>query len=179
MLSRPNKGAFLPISFSLCFCNSASFSNRTLGERSSLGSFIFLLLRSLILRKNVSVADYNAQNLDDLISNLRKEWEFNFAIQTYEQYSCLIWLSSLVVLLRKIGKSNQGEEYFLELLLAMQFISHKLQDPELSFKLETMTDSDNIQVYSNSVLNLSYSFMYTGVGLLHCNLRGMGLNYGK
>lgn len=118
---------------------------RTLGERSSLGSFIFLLLHSLILRKNVSVADYNAQNLDDLISNLRKEWEFNFAIQTYEQYSCLIWLSSLVVLLRKIGKSNQGEEYFLELLLAMQFISHKLQDPELSFKLETMTDSDNIQ----------------------------------
>lgn len=90
------------------------------------------------------------QTSDSMSSTANKEWEYVFALQIYEQYSCIVWLPSLVMLLQQVRNGNQCQELFLELLLAMQFILHKLRDPEFSFKLESREDSDIVQVNENS-----------------------------
>ncbi|KAE9465054.1 hypothetical protein C3L33_03055, partial [Rhododendron williamsianum] len=82
---------------------------------------------------------------DHLTSLTRIEWEFVFAMRISEQYSCMIWLPSLVKLLQQIEIGTCGVQSFKELLVAMQFISDKLLDPEITFKLSSGEESDDIQ----------------------------------
>ncbi|CAL5366770.1 unnamed protein product [Camellia sinensis] len=118
---------------------------RTLGESGSLGSLLVLLFHSLVSRKRLSCPDSSLPSWDHLTSLTCTEWEFVFAKQILDQYSCTIWLPSLVMLLQQIDIGTWGEELFMELLVAMQFISDKLQDPEIAFKLDSGEESDNIQ----------------------------------
>ncbi|KAI3919122.1 hypothetical protein MKW98_016675 [Papaver atlanticum] len=114
------------------------FLLRVLGEQTTLVSVFILLIRSLISRTSMS--------LESSASSVTlKEWEYLFATQLCEQYSCIIWLPSLVSLLQQISAGNQSEEQLAELLLGMQFVAHKLQDTELIFKIESGEDSDEIQ----------------------------------
>lgn len=117
---------------------------RSLGEHSSLASLIVLLFRSLVSRKGLSCLKILC-NSDSFTSLMHREWEYVFAVQICEQYSCLIWLPALVMLLQQIRKGNLCQELFMELLLALQFTLHKMQDPEFAFKLESGEDSDDIQ----------------------------------
>lgn len=50
------------------------------------------------------------------------------------------------MLLQRIVVSDSDATLFMEQLVAMHFISNKLQDPEIAFKLDSGEDSDNIQV---------------------------------
>lgn len=118
---------------------------RTLGERASLGSLLFLIFRSLVSRKLLSAADNSVLSWDHLISLTRTEWEFIFAMQISEQYSCVIWLPSLVKLLQQIEIGTCGMQMVMELLVAMQFISVKVLDPEIAFKLDSGEESDDVQ----------------------------------
>lgn len=121
------------------------FPCRTLGEESSLGSLLFLLFHSLVSGKRSSGLNNSLDTLNCLTS-ITQEWEYVLAMQICEQYSCMIWFPSLVMLLQQIEVGDQCQELFLELLAATQFILHKLQDPEIAFKLESGEDSDKIQV---------------------------------
>lgn len=112
---------------------------RSLGEQCSLASLVVLLFRSLVSRKGLC-------DSDSFTSSMHREWEYVFAVQICEQYSCLIWLPALVMLLQRIRKGNLCQELFMELLLALQFTLHKMQDPEFAFKLQSGEDSDGIQV---------------------------------
>ncbi|XP_059627802.1 uncharacterized protein At3g06530 [Cornus florida] len=118
---------------------------RTLGERSSLGSLLELLFRSFASRKRSSFPSNSVHSMDGFTSITHTDWEYAFAVQVCEQYSCMIWLPSLVMLLQHVKMGSWGEEMCMELLIAMQFIADKLQDPELEFKLVSGEDSDNIQ----------------------------------
>lgn len=73
-------------------------------------------------------------------------------MQICEQYSCMIWFPSLVMLLQQIEMGDQ-KEVSMELLFATKFILHKLQDPEIVFKLDSGEDSDIIQVHVKFFLN--------------------------
>ncbi|XP_030935775.1 uncharacterized protein At3g06530 [Quercus lobata] len=117
---------------------------RTLGECSSLPSLLVLLFRSLVSRKGLPCVK-TLQNPDSFTSLMHREWEYVFAVQICEQYSCQIWLPALVMLLQQIGKGNLCQELFMELLFAMQFTLLKMQDPEFAFKLESGECSDDIQ----------------------------------
>ncbi|KAJ6933914.1 hypothetical protein NC651_009094 [Populus alba x Populus x berolinensis] len=128
---------------------------RTLGEHNSLASLLALLFRSLVSRKGLSLLDETI----DLTSSAQREWEYAFAIRICEQYSCRIWLPSLVPLLQLIGAGNSCQEMFMELLFATEFILHKLEDPEFSLKLDSSEDSDKIQVADSSLeTNLMHKF---------------------
>ncbi|KAL6980906.1 hypothetical protein U1Q18_022542 [Sarracenia purpurea var. burkii] len=118
---------------------------RTLGEIDSLGSLLLLLFRSLVSRTRVSCSDNNLHSWDHLTAQFSTEWEFIFAMQISDQYSCTIWLPSLVKLLQQIDIGTLSVEPFMELLVAMKFISDKLQDPEIAFKLDSGEDSGDIQ----------------------------------
>nr|XP_011470044.1 PREDICTED: uncharacterized protein At3g06530 isoform X2 [Fragaria vesca subsp. vesca] len=111
---------------------------RTMGESNSLASLLVLLFRSIISRKGISCFD----NVHASDTSLQREWEYALGLQICEQYSCMIWLPPLVVLLKQI---RMGEEVFRELLIAMRFILHKLQDPEFALKMASGEDSDKIQ----------------------------------
>eukprot|EP00257_Ricinus_communis_P020965 XP_015580336.1 uncharacterized protein At3g06530 [Ricinus communis] len=132
---------------------------RTLGERNSLASLIVLLLRSLISRKGSSYLD-DTQILDSLMSSVKREWEYAFAVQICEQYSCMIWLPSAVLLLQLIGNGHVCRELFMELLFALDFILHKLQDPELTFKLESGESSDSIQAALQELMEHAVSLLH-------------------
>lgn len=119
--------------------------HRALGESSSLASLLVLLFRSLVSRKGLSCLD-NLCDLESFTSVMHREWEYVFAVQICEQYSCLIWLPALVLLLQQMGKNNLCQDLCMELLLALQFILLKMQDPEFALKLESGEDSDGIQV---------------------------------
>lgn len=126
-----------------------------MGEHNSLASLLALLFRSLVSRKGLSLLD----ETNDLTSSAEREWEYAFAIRICEQYSCRIWLPSLVPLLQLIGAGNSCQEIFMELLFATEFILHKLEDPEFSFKLDSSEDSDKIQVADSSLeTNLMHKF---------------------
>ncbi|KAL0452592.1 UNVERIFIED_CONTAM: hypothetical protein Slati_1237300 [Sesamum latifolium] len=118
---------------------------RTLGEAESLGSLLFLLFHSLISRKSLRSLLVSEQSLDNLTLVISKQWEYEFALQLYEQYSCTIWLPSLILALQKIGSNGLSEDTFMQILVAMQFVANKLRDPEISYKLETGEDLSNIQ----------------------------------
>ncbi|XP_043702680.1 uncharacterized protein At3g06530, partial [Telopea speciosissima] len=118
---------------------------RILGGKSCLASLLVLLFRSLVSRTIKSFSNESTYTAGDFISVTQKEWEYIFALQVCEQYSCMIWLPSLVMLLQQIGTVDQSQVQFMELLCAMQFILYKLQDTELVFKLESGEESDDIQ----------------------------------
>ncbi|KAG4402850.1 hypothetical protein GLYMA_02G290200v4 [Glycine max] len=115
---------------------------RTLGEGKSLASLLILLLRSLISRK--AACFLNVKTRDDL-TFYTGEWEYKFAVQICEQYTSMIWLPSLVMLLEQRGNSDVDQALFLELFIVMQFSLQKLQDPEFVFKLESGEDTAVIQ----------------------------------
>lgn len=117
---------------------------RTLGECDSLASLFVLLFRSLVSRKGLSYLN-NTHASESFASFAQREWEYAFALQICEQYSCGIWLPSLVMMLQKVGIGNLGQEMLMELLCAMELILHKMHDPEFAFKLGSEEDSDNIQ----------------------------------
>ncbi|KAI9160506.1 hypothetical protein LWI28_008767 [Acer negundo] len=116
---------------------------RILGESDSLASLLVLLFRSLVSKRSLSSLD-DLHTSDSFTSFAQREWEYVFAMQVCEQYSCIIWLPSLVILLQQIGR-NLNQDTFVELLFAMKFILQKLQNPEFAFKLDSKEDSDNIQ----------------------------------
>lgn len=118
---------------------------RTLGERSSLASLLFLLFQSLITRKRLTKLNNKAYTSPDFMAMIQKEWEYAFAVQICEHYSCMIWLPSLVILLRRLGRESLCTLLPVELLLVMLFISQKLQDPEFTFALESGDDLGTIQ----------------------------------
>ncbi|XP_020540628.2 uncharacterized protein At3g06530 isoform X2 [Jatropha curcas] len=115
---------------------------RTLGERNSLASLLVLLFRS-ISRKGPFFDD--AHTSHGLTSFIKREWEYSFSVQICDQYSCMIWLPSIVMLLQIIGIDDLCQEVFIVLLLTMEFILHKLKEPEFTFRLESSEDSDSIQ----------------------------------
>lgn len=121
------------------------FFYRTLGESFSLASLLLILFRSLVMRENIFLTD-NRQSLDGLTTRIRTQWEYAFALQICDHYSCIIWLPSLVMALQKIETGTWRKELFLELLVAVQFTSDKLEDPEISFKLKFVDNADDIQV---------------------------------
>ncbi|KAK6117849.1 hypothetical protein DH2020_048412 [Rehmannia glutinosa] len=118
---------------------------RTLGEAESLGSLLFLLFRSLTSRKDELGLFVNEHSFDHLAFVINKQWEYEFAILLCEQYACTIWLPSLIIALQKIGSDTFSEGMFMQMLVAMQFVSDKLRDPELSHKLGLEEDFNNIQ----------------------------------
>ncbi|ONI24972.1 hypothetical protein PRUPE_2G273000 [Prunus persica] len=117
---------------------------RTLGESNSLASLLVLLFRSLVSRKGLSCFD-NMHASDSSTASLQRQWEYALGIHVCEQYSCMIWLPSLVMMLKQIGTGIQSQELFIELLIAMRFTLHKLQDPEFAFKLVSGEDSEKVQ----------------------------------
>ncbi|GAY60289.1 hypothetical protein CUMW_200810 [Citrus unshiu] len=117
---------------------------RTLGECDSLASLFVFLFRSLVSRKGLSYLN-NTHASESFASFAQREWEYAFALQICEQYSCGIWLPSLVMMLQKVGIGNLCQEMLMELLCAMELILHKMHDPEFAFKLGSEEDSDNIQ----------------------------------
>ena len=111
----------------------------------TLGSLLLLLFHSLVPRKISSCINDSLDTLN-CFNSITQEWEYILAVQICEQYSCIIWFPSLVMLLQQIEMGgNQYQELFMELLAAMQFILYRLQDPEIAFKLESGEDSDSIQ----------------------------------
>ncbi|XP_030533160.1 uncharacterized protein At3g06530 isoform X1 [Rhodamnia argentea] len=117
---------------------------RTLGER-SLASLLFLLFQSLITRKRLTELDNKAYTSPDFMAMIQMEWEYAFAVHLCEHYPCMMWLPSLVILLRRLGRESSGTFWPVDLLLVMLFISQKLQDPELAFALESRDDLGTIQ----------------------------------
>uniref|UniRef100_A0A1D1XF93 Uncharacterized protein At3g06530 n=1 Tax=Anthurium amnicola TaxID=1678845 RepID=A0A1D1XF93_9ARAE len=114
---------------------------RTLGEKGSLGVLIALLLHLLVARE----VEASARGSHELLpASLQTEWEYIFAIQICDQYSCRIWLPSLVVMFQEIGADSELE-LFLSMQLVIQFVSQKLQDTELLFAVESGDDSDCLQ----------------------------------
>lgn len=117
---------------------------RTLGESGSLASLLLILFRSMASKENFSLLD-NRQSSDCLTTSIHTEWEYVFATQICAHYSCMIWLPSLVMVLQKIEMGSWNKELFMELLVAVHFISDKLEDPEISFKLKCVDNPDDIQ----------------------------------
>ncbi|XP_073126244.1 uncharacterized protein At3g06530 isoform X2 [Henckelia pumila] len=116
-----------------------------LGEADSLGSLLFLLFRSIISTKSLYSLDAEELSLRSMTILIIKQWEYEFALQLCEQYSCTVWLPSIISTLQKIGSSDLNEETFMETLVAMQFVGEKLRDPEMSYRLDTGEDVDKIQ----------------------------------
>lgn len=127
------------------FLLSDMLSGRTLGEYDSLAILLVLLFHSLVSRKGLSCHD-KTDAPESLSSSVQGEWEYAFAVQICGQYSCTIWLPSLVALLQQLGLGILENKMFMELCLAINFVLHKLKDPEFAFKLGSEEDSDNIQV---------------------------------
>ncbi|KAJ8537126.1 hypothetical protein K7X08_035527 [Anisodus acutangulus] len=119
---------------------------RHLGESVSLGSLLYLLFRSLVARNCSSLRDRSDPSFSYSISLITTQWEYLFAVNLLEKYSCTVWLPSLLMLLQRIVVGDSDATLFMELLVAMYFISNKLQDPEIAFKLDSGEDSDNIQL---------------------------------
>lgn len=119
--------------------------HRTLGESDSLASLLVLLFRSLVSRKG-SNSFANDAAADNFITSSKREWEYVFAVQICEHYSCLTWLPSLVMLLRQLGIDALCQELFMELMFVIQFTEHRLQDPEFLVKLDSKEESEIIQV---------------------------------
>ncbi|GJW60566.1 ARM repeat superfamily protein [Tanacetum coccineum] len=87
---------------------------RTLGESSSLASLLVLLFRSLASNQDTSEKF--------VIRNVTSHREYKFALRICEQYSCMVWLPSLVVMLQKIEMGAWDPQLVLQLLVAMQII---------------------------------------------------------
>ncbi|KVI04528.1 hypothetical protein Ccrd_017155 [Cynara cardunculus var. scolymus] len=135
----------------LSFIDLTSLLYRVLGESGSLASLLVLLFRSLASKQNLFGRDIN-NTLGHLSTTVCMQWEYAFALQISEQYSCMVWLPSLVTLLQKIEMGAWDQKLFVQLLVAMQFISDKLQDPEIAFKLKSGEDVNSIQATSGALM---------------------------
>ncbi|CAM8989928.1 unnamed protein product [Rhodiola kirilowii] len=131
---------------------------RVLGESHSLASLLILLIRSLIARKGT-------KSVDTFVSEALGEWEYNFIIQVYDQYSCSVWLPSLALLLKKIGNCGADQYMVMELALVLKFCFKKVQDPEIGFKLESGEDADHIQKTLGELMEqvVSLSLFYSSI----------------
>lgn len=58
----------------------------------------------------------------------------------------MVWLPSLVKMLQEIKTGTWDKQLVVQLLVAMQFINEKLQNPEIAFKLKSGEDVNSIQV---------------------------------
>ncbi|XP_059305011.1 uncharacterized protein At3g06530 isoform X3 [Lycium ferocissimum] len=125
---------------------------RHLGESVSLGSLLYLLFCSLVARNCSSLCDRSDPSFSYSISLINTQWEYLFAVDLLEKYSCTVWLPSILMLLQRIVVSDSDATLFMELLVAMYFISNKLQNPEIAFKLDSGEDSDNIQLTVGAIL---------------------------
>ncbi|KAJ4893034.1 Uncharacterized protein Rs2_19828 [Raphanus sativus] len=103
-----------------------------IGQQNGLPSLLVLLFRSLISRKDSAWLG-NVQNSGTFISDIKREWEYTFAVEICEQYTSSTWLSSLVILLQTISKDSSSKECFFQMRLVLEFIFQKLQDPEFAF----------------------------------------------
>ncbi|KAF8101204.1 hypothetical protein N665_0209s0060 [Sinapis alba] len=115
-----------------------------IGEQNGLPSLLVLLFRSLISRKDSAWLG-NVQNSDSLISDIKREWEYAFAVEICEQYTSSTWLSSLVMLLQTISKDSSSKECFFQMRLVLEFIFQKLQDPEFAFAV-SLEPRSNVSV---------------------------------
>ncbi|XP_073001076.1 uncharacterized protein At3g06530 isoform X2 [Typha latifolia] len=121
---------------------------RTLGEEGSLSILLFHLLHSLVHRL-VESSPEQQRNLQDLFSSHSAtitEWEYTFAVQICDQYSCKIWFPCLVKLLEELRIRNEQEGLFLEMHLAMHFILFKLHDTKLIFERESDQYAEHFQI---------------------------------
>ncbi|CAD5195383.1 unnamed protein product [Musa acuminata subsp. malaccensis] len=124
---------------------------RILGEESSLGILIFHLFRSLILR--ITEAPEIPRDFNNLFSSVTlTEWEYTFAVEICNQYTCKIWFPCLVKLVQLLRENSGEEESLLELYLVMQFTVHKLQDTKLVFELESGRDAGYLQMGLRALL---------------------------
>ncbi|KAL1089865.1 hypothetical protein V6Z11_D07G050200 [Gossypium hirsutum] len=121
-----------------------AFLLRILGEIDSLASLFVLLFRSLVSRKGLScLTDTFAS--DSFLYSAQQDWEYAFAIQICGQYSCRLWLPSLLKVLQVMRPNDLTQEVFMQFFFAMHFVLYKLQDPEFALKLESRENSDSIQ----------------------------------
>ncbi|KAL2932885.1 hypothetical protein RDABS01_016004 [Bienertia sinuspersici] len=118
---------------------------RTLGESSSLGSLLDLLFRSLVAREKFASLHHVINTSDFINTIVQTEWEYSFAEQICEQYTCMVWLPSLVSLLKQLRRGSPDDKQCMALLFALKFVLEKLQDPEVVFKLHSNEDMDTIQ----------------------------------
>ncbi|KAL6526925.1 hypothetical protein OROGR_016015 [Orobanche gracilis] len=135
---------------------------RTLGEAQSLGPMLFLLFRSLTSRKNELGLLVNNHSFDQITFVITKQWEYEFSVLLCNQYSCTIWLPSLILALQKILNDPSSVDTCMQMLVTMQFVSDKLRDPKLSNKLEL--DEDDIQAMVGELMEqLVYHLQMVGV----------------
>ncbi|KAE8710644.1 Ubiquinol-cytochrome C chaperone family protein isoform 1 [Hibiscus syriacus] len=120
------------------------FLLRILGESDNLASLLVLLFRSLVSRKGLSCLTQTYTS-ESLLYSAHRDWEYSFSIQICGQYSCLIWLPSLLKVLQLMRSDDLSQELFMQLVFTMDFVLHKLQDPEFALKLESRENSDSIQ----------------------------------
>ncbi|MBA0732095.1 hypothetical protein Gogos_016206 [Gossypium gossypioides] len=121
-----------------------AFLLRILGEIDSLASLFVLLFRSLVSRKGLSCLT-DTFSSDSFLYSAHQNWEYAFSIQICGQYSCRVWLPSLLKVLQVMRPNDLTQEVFMQFFFAMHFVLYKLQDPEFALKLESRENSDSIQ----------------------------------
>ncbi|KAK8344000.1 hypothetical protein V6Z12_A07G051700 [Gossypium hirsutum] len=121
-----------------------AFLLRILGEIDSLSSLFVLLLRSLVSRKGLSCLT-DTYSSDSFLYSAHQDWEYAFAIQICGQYSCRVWLPSILKVLQVMRPNDLTQEVFMQFFFAMHFVLYKFQDPEFVLKLESRENSDSIQ----------------------------------
>ncbi|KAL0708491.1 hypothetical protein Bca4012_074917 [Brassica carinata] len=115
-----------------------------IGEQNSLPSLLVLLFKSLLSRKDSAWLG-NVQNSDSFISDVKREWEYAFAVEICQQYTSSTWVSSLVMLLQTISKDSSSKECLFQMRLVLEFIFEKLQDPEFAFAV-SLEPRNNVSV---------------------------------
>jgi len=120
------------------------YSCRVIGEQNGLPSLLVLLFKSLLSRKDSAWLG-NVQNSDSFISDIKREWEYGFAVEICEQYTSSTWLSSLVMLLQTISKDSSSKECLFQMRLVLEFMFEKLQDPEFAFAV-SLEPRNNVSV---------------------------------
>ncbi|KAF2610788.1 hypothetical protein F2Q70_00009686 [Brassica cretica] len=78
---------------------------RVIGEQNGLPSLLVLLFQSLISRKDSAWLG-KVQTSESFLFDVKREWEYAFAVEICEQYTSSTWLSSLVMLLQTISKDS-------------------------------------------------------------------------
>ncbi|KAL0707969.1 hypothetical protein Bca4012_074395 [Brassica carinata] len=120
------------------------FDRDVIGEQNGLPSLLVLLFKSLLSRKDSAWLG-NVQNSDSFISDIKREWEYGFAVEICEQYTSSTWLSSLVMLLQTISKDSSSKECLFQMRLVLEFMFEKLQDPEFAFAV-SLEPRNNVSV---------------------------------
>lgn len=136
---------------------------RVIGEQNGLPSLLVLLFQSLISRKDSAWLG-KVQTSESFLSDVKREWEYAFAVEICEQYTSSTWLSSLVMLLQTISKDSSSKECFFQMRLVLEFIFQKLQDPEFAFAV-SLEPRNNVSVGIQVTL---FKFLFLNFCLLLC-----------